>query len=1467
MHPLQTEIAPLRVAVPEFIGLSGAEIKSLLKVSGLDVEAEWNHIVGESLGESPSKAMGQAFSERLLPKSFLEASKVLAKKIRQFFDKIADQAHKVYHRDLQSFLTYHAESNSRLMVRSTGKEDTDQLANAGGNRSEANVSSELSSVLRAIGSVVSSYFEEKSLTQRIIAGDNSVFRLPLTAALIQRMVGEQFGGASLADQIPSGCVVFTVEPAGGVKTVNTIQCSFGSAESVVNSLHALDTYYVRDGGRIYPLVKSKYKRLIPDAKGDTFGLKEVDNPKEIHNRAALPRPVVLAISKIASRIAAHYAKPMDIELMYLPRDKTIYLVQARPLIVNESKGEPSYIAKLSDFPNDRIGKFQTIVPGDSAVIEITNPKQILVANTLKNALDQYTASNKDDRAALQVVFAEDEVDITSHEATTFRSANKHIVYSRDNTQLKKWLREDKLSLLVDLQRGVTVKLAKLETKNALVRSGWHKYPLSQTVSVGRYDNESYCVKSLDGVNFSEEELCHQSKHQEDLYTFEKRLDEIRFKASCEESTPLCAAEKLLAELTLESLETLGSQANEYLKDIKLGSDGLDKLLSANFFTALFLQSKNDNIVGQESIAELLKEYEKKSQLLDRELLPRIAQGLASDEILRDSRAFALSLLGLDMAFSSESKDRWVALISELISESDPLLFKDFSSFVDTILGLKVFGVWVNLHDSLSIDGYQKSKLELTSSGAYLEELGGMLYQLNSYDLSIWLSSEDFSSNLERLSELADLFKSQAFFSAPNLIAQFVMLANMEKLTELFDQAIKTLKSSTYYKDQRLQVVHFKTLIRLYLELLKNWAPRVDSLKFPLTTQNTIDSYLEESSGYFESTSDSEDTLLPSPDFSVNAAAIGSQARFSRHIPKTAEDVFTLIHQSLNSVIGQWLNHTVGNAFEFPEKIIKHIDALQGDDSCFVTGIEAKQGKLTVRLSLPLRNHAMRIELHFDNNRQESMTVKYMFVGRARERWSMVKDFVELSTAMGDEFNEPSFEIDNAQEIQFSLSISDRVGQDRLETFNRYLHLIANQNIADILLASFAMELCDPDKSNCLERTAKVGDNQLIVPFVREEIHNGNYSEGITFAKMCLEESSSTAVKENAYEILEHLVGYDHGFAVATEAAAEAIGSEHPSIRDIGKNLFWSLFLKDQSFREAEAAGLRHAVAEDAGIRATAFSLLELLARHSPISQNLVTAAAKGIEDTSHAVIDHSFNLLGIAVLYNRGLKEAAAAAFKGIDSDSNLKRRRAIVLFEKLLARKEGIDIDEVEQAALNAASSDLLSVKKSGFLLLKRLVAVDRVTDKMVAMASQGIKVNSLIVMRISFDILNLAVTKGLGYDEAVSAAEFGADSHAWDIVEKTADLLFSLVNKGVNYELAESTAGSWMAKEDARYALLSLKLLRILVIEGRAIGLADKAVLCYLDDENVYVGEKAQGLASLLEDHVGKNTSPNRLFYHRRG
>lgn len=84
------------------------------------------------------------------------------------------------------FIVEGMDEQKKQMVRSNGDEDRVDVANYGGNES---VPSDLDSISSSIGKVISSYFSENSMSQRLKSGEKITEKPPLMPCLIQELIG------------------------------------------------------------------------------------------------------------------------------------------------------------------------------------------------------------------------------------------------------------------------------------------------------------------------------------------------------------------------------------------------------------------------------------------------------------------------------------------------------------------------------------------------------------------------------------------------------------------------------------------------------------------------------------------------------------------------------------------------------------------------------------------------------------------------------------------------------------------------------------------------------------------------------------------------------------------------------------------------------------------------------------------------------------------------------------------------------------------------------------------------------------------------------------------------------------------------------------------------------------------------------------------------------------------------------
>jgi len=341
------------VSVPPCHGISSNAVSMLLKkYAQFDIAYNWAFVA--AWGKvAMNKGQSQALSS-----NFLAALATFRADLSASFDRVINDKRRVdglpkiiqWSKEvgLEAFLLQFAgQKNTRIMVRSTGREDTETLANAGGNESIANVKPITLKVVKAIKQVVLSYFSEKSLRQRLGQYDTTVFSNTIfVPILLQQMIGEVGKGS-----IPTSGVLFTQDPEAGTGSgVALLQAAFGHGELVVNSLGLVDTWRILNlptGTAVYPTIRNKVDRLAPDKKNG--GLCRVTNSLAIQKEPSLSRVTAERLAVLGSNIQKYYGRPMDIEFVVMPAESKddldkIFVVQARPIVLRDllPDEQPSY---------------------------------------------------------------------------------------------------------------------------------------------------------------------------------------------------------------------------------------------------------------------------------------------------------------------------------------------------------------------------------------------------------------------------------------------------------------------------------------------------------------------------------------------------------------------------------------------------------------------------------------------------------------------------------------------------------------------------------------------------------------------------------------------------------------------------------------------------------------------------------------------------------------------------------------------------------------------------------------------------------------------------------------------------------------------------------------------------------------------------------------------------------------------
>lgn len=1125
LHELQKVTAALKtsglkakIQVPDFVGISSHHVKEFLKNRGYNIEAAWtNFIKNFSISQRQ-----QFFETKNFSPQFLHGLKQIEDRIKQIFEQAAQQA--ISNNENFNFDQEFAEAGinetierikqkkSSLIVRSTGKEDTDTLSNAGGNESVPNVAPIASDILRAMGvgepgktGVVSSYFSEKSFIQRLDGGDTTLFDLPFTPVLIQRMVGERVhglrsdnvkaflkskgiinfasydqirdaimtlinpvkygfnkafkaeealidemlqqaaingwkvdirspdgkevytvdavgnfimiarsiakvidyqmnqavsfdkahcavviepvqAGQILERKLPACGVMFTEEAEGGISKkdllksgwnfskqarstgITLIQASYGHNEGVVNSLVGVDSYFVTDIDSIYPVIRPKPFRKFPSLKQGTK-LEDRDNPRELVNASALSVSEVSMLKTLAIALERYYRKPMDVEYVIDRSENVVYLVQARPLVHNKEKVEPSYFQNLAAFNFPQYKGLAIGVAG-GALRVITEPDHVIAKPTMGEALDAYLKHKN--KEAIRCVIVGEHAPATSHEATQFRTAVKPVIFVPQFSKIEEAL-ERKSILAVDVQQETIIEWQEPEfpaeflmQKGFLVQ-GWRNYPISPELSLidnafidrAVLDHEysqflsNESKAGLDKVTLASLGIATGKKQKNLTPNIAKNcLDLMR---EDDEKKALTALIVLLGLADRKIKSALGANLGEdferqivllksYLLSIgrnlvrafghSKNSDGyMKRLYYLRFLEALlYQQPQASQVLYAGSLAQSIFKEAKQEKKILADLKNAGADDIASLVSTKSEQIENFKKVGnyqilktielarvqvqlakaQEIALMPQLGEQWLKLIAHFrkigLNDDEQKLFIEM---LNMLAQFEMLPVW--LHTSFA-SKFNKMNLK----GTVQQLIQEFQFSKNVFDIlkqkaqeiaqlkpELFADPKTYKAQQTLLINLVTYFTSPTFSTLFNSSHQLGKIAILFMLEGFVDIFDQSIKASKVQKS----VPVFKEMIEPYLNLLRLTCDLQASGKTALHELGAENKLVKVSQN-LNLAGNGDNQMNNSPNFDVNIPVIGSKASFFDQAPTTLEDIFTFIHQSLINV-NSWLMQKVG----------------------------------------------------------------------------------------------------------------------------------------------------------------------------------------------------------------------------------------------------------------------------------------------------------------------------------------------------------------------------------------------------------------------------------------------------------------------------------------------------------------------------------------------------------------------------
>ena len=872
------------IKVPTFACISSNEIiKFLQEKCNFNINTAWEAL--------PKPELQALFDAQKFPDGFLDTLKkniedVVLGKIKNLKNVSVDEIIQSFSAETQAgirrlFAEIH--DDDRLVIRSTGPEDKEDLANAGGNESVANVQKEVKDILNAMAIVVSSYFSTKSMTQRLCAKDTNLFRAPFIPVLFQKMIGEvarekpAVGINAMERKIITRCgVMYTEEPEGGIYNITNqaakasggktrtlgltlIQSSYGYNEGVVNSIVPVDSIYVDRDIQEHSVVVPKLFRLVPTTKAEQDAdlaarrpikkLKRIDNAPVFANRISLHDGTAKDLKFIADLLEAYYQKPMDVEFVIDENTATIFLVQARP--IPHAKTEPaSHLTIDFNRYKNHVIDAEMIVGAGGALKFISDPKQIIIEESIGQALRKYQDQKTDKKGVVCVVIGEN-APTTSHESATFRGEGKPVMYLKDFKKYAESFKQSGGKFVVDVQQGKIVNwamagfaqknLAEILSDHLISSIGWFSYPIHKSISLysERKINDERDVPTMESVfgpqikneNFADVAAKYQVFVQQlSLHFF---IQKLKSKETRSQDSVFLALSGLLhyigyamqrmkkSEFQSTEINILNNFILYYCKKIlnlwkEPQPDDLafrmNYLFLVNKLEALIYQQPKNEILNGYSVAQILRTLKEDQQV-------------RSAPVLANANVFTVQLAKLGLhALTPELRNDCVTFVAEAQTLNKYLQF-DLRQLVLKIAELDVSEMW--LHTSFAQSAGKNAQARLTdllnevfvaeeiktTTGKTLKisHLKPFLSELSSYKqkidalnlegvvdpskfLKVW---EDFFKNVLSYF-ISDEFKT-AFVKSQTKIEKLVAITLMEALISKYDSSIKAMENSGEFK--------------------------------------------------------------------------------------------------------------------------------------------------------------------------------------------------------------------------------------------------------------------------------------------------------------------------------------------------------------------------------------------------------------------------------------------------------------------------------------------------------------------------------------------------------------------------------------------------------------------------------------------------------------------------------------------
>ncbi len=1013
-----------KIVVPAFFPVSDQSVRSILGDKALEIDRIWSQFQEEfrenQLSEKAKDSLGQI--REILTNHFKS----------QTFDTPG----------LSDWLR---ETNPKtLIIRSTGKEDSEAGANAGGNESIPYVP--LDSISEKVGEVLASYFSERSILQRQKAKDVSLTsnEPPFLPVLIQEMVLEADDPTD--DEVLRSGVILT-HMQDQAQNVTVIQTGLGQNEGIVSSRVAVDSYFVDSKGKIHTVIRDKKSRIAK--KG------VIENGEHLSRKATLKPSEIRDLRRIAKRVERHYGgKALNLE--YSMQNGTLYLFQARPNVQSNLQS-PSYLdlSKTKDVSKKNRLQTPILIDADRRVKRITSEKHVIFEDNLIDAFQAYLKSPEE----VGAIFIRKSAPSTSHEAIELLAAGITVsILSEpsdfENAQSIVRSASETHPVLLDPQHQVMIATTELQTTDDLERDGNVSYPILRELSipmVTTFKIEDLQNSEIRYQNLQEHLLEGEkflSSQGDDPFTLNRLLDLMATGEAKEAKRALATSLKLLHS-TLRSKIAQGYKPEieilvnlfQYVLNLAESSilptieiappHSMERLYPIKFLEAAIFQQPGADALMTDSFAKALH-WEQIQRSSNKELHSFGIQH-PTPQLIR------LFDLGKKASYSNQA----IQCFGKYLATLNPQQARELHPLVESLADQRLLESWFNHEFQITMNGIDpidSAKNALKENKETIEWIQRYRGILKSNRVIQQFSDPSFVlNNIQKLKDeyIATFKELKQQYDAASVIGKGAILNFIHETVNCYDVVIKAVTGSTLFPEDNVLKAHcFASLLEGYFEMMvcvtsltetsENYylftqvgdntrfgsasiATYIDYLKKGVSKEYLGNSSSKKNIGFIEllekvranQLENLDSQFMTSSAFSVELITLGSKLdlKYGVQWPASLEEYFTTFHQNMEFMLS-FKKSRIGMGRMVDENAVNTVHKISYNFS--LSTIQSGANGVELNFSAPLRSHSASLKVIYDpTNPQQNLKCKLRVSGQNESmRWNRVAGLMQLALCAG-----------------------------------------------------------------------------------------------------------------------------------------------------------------------------------------------------------------------------------------------------------------------------------------------------------------------------------------------------------------------------------------------------------------------------------------------------------------------------------